>query len=91
MAAGANPFAAVAGDGEAVKQAQKNATNKQYDMKVVVTINETANPGKKYFDGGIDYSGVPYAFVVAVEQILVETQQKLVELGKAIATGTPLT
>lgn len=89
MAAAPEPTFAqqlAASEGTTPKDLQKNALSKQYNLKVALVITETNND-KKYFDGGIDYTGVPYAFVVAVEAELVKLQEKLIGLGGEIATG----
>ena len=78
--------ALAASEGTTAKDLQKNAQNKQYNVKVDLVITET-NGNKPYFDGGIHYTGLPYSMVVIMEKELVALEQKLVELGIGIATG----
>lgn len=79
--------AVMAGTGMDIKDMQRNALSKQYDLKLTLTINESANPGKPFFSCPLDYSGVPYPFVVVIEDAMVQLLDKLVQLGKEIATG----
>lgn len=74
--------------GDMLKEMQKNALSKQYNLTLSLKVEE-ANGGKKYFDCPLEYSGVPYPFVVLIEAKMVELLQELVQLGKTIATGEP--
>jgi len=82
-----NPFiAAMKADGGKLDDAQKNALSKQYDVVITMKITESGS-NKSFFEGGGNYTGLPYPMVVALEQSLVVLQQQLVELGAAISTG----
>src|SRR5262245_49606407 len=79
--------AAEQGSGDALKDAQRNALGKQYNMHLQFTVVETQN-NKPFFNSGpVERSGVPYPIVVATEKLLVDLLAKFVELGAAVAQG----
>lgn len=87
----ANPLvdAAKAGSPDAIKDAQRNAQSKEYNMSLHFVITETAN-NKAFFDSGeLTWTGVPYGIVVATEKLLVGLLEKFTDLGAVVATGEP--
>lgn len=85
----ANPLidAAKQGSPDALKDAQRNAFSKQYNMVLNFTITETDGDKPFFSSGDLTWSGVPYGIVVATEKLLVELLDKFTNLGGAVATG----
>src|SRR5262245_41177233 len=74
---------------DALKQAQKTALTKQYDMELIFTVRETQG-SKKYYDATSVWTGVPYPVVNVTEQMLLDLLGKFAALGAAVASGGAL-
>ena len=77
----------LAGTGQDIKDMQRNALTKQYDVSLRLTVVEADGKKAFYDSGNMTWNGTPYPFVVAIETALVDLLQKLTVAGAEITTG----
>lgn len=77
----------LSGTGSDIKDMQRNALGKRYNVKLQLVITE-ANGNNNFFDSGLmTWHDCPYQFAVLMEKALVELLEKLTTAGIEIATG----